>query len=95
MRDIKCRNCFNYRNKWCEKVIDSPAPDMVRDCRYFREKTNADHIRAMTDEELEETFHAGGLCSYIQANHNAFCEARGACTNCVLEWLKQPYEEEV
>ena len=54
--------------------------------------TNGDRIRAMTDEELEETFLGGGLCNYIQDNCNAFCEARGDCTNCVIEWLKQPVE---
>lgn len=55
--------------------------------------TNADHIRSMSDEELAEMFHGGGLCSYIQAEHNAHCEARGTCDNCVVEWLKQPYKE--
>jgi hypothetical protein len=48
----------------------------------------------MMDEELVEMFHGGGLCNYIQDNNRSFCEARNVCTNCVLEWLKQPYEEE-
>ena len=38
MRDIKCADCDNHRNEWCEKVIDSPYPDMLRDCQYFCEK---------------------------------------------------------
>ena len=56
--------------------------------------TNADKIRAMSDEELAEMFYSGGLCSYIQANDEQFCEDRGACDNCVLEWLQQPAVED-
>lgn len=54
--------------------------------------TNADYIRSMSDEELAEMFHGGGLCNHIQDEHNAHCEARGTCDNCVIEWLKQPKE---
>lgn len=52
MKNIKCRNCFFYRNEWCEKIVDSPDPEEARDCNYFREMTNAARIRAMSDEEL-------------------------------------------
>lgn len=55
--------------------------------------TNGDRIRAMTDDELDEMFYVGGLCSYIQANDPEFCDARGACTSCVIEWLKKPAED--
>ena len=41
MKNIKCRSCFFYRNEWCEKIVDSPDPEEVRDCAYFREMTNA------------------------------------------------------
>ena len=54
MKNIKCRNCFFYRNEWCEKIVDSPDPEEARDCNYFREMTNADRIRSMSDEELAE-----------------------------------------
>lgn len=54
MKNIKCRNCFFYRNEWCKKIVDSPDPEEARDCNYFREMTNADRIRSMTDEELSE-----------------------------------------
>lgn len=37
MRDVKCSHCEEYRNEWCEKVIDSPHPDILRDCQYFHE----------------------------------------------------------
>ena len=54
MKNIKCRSCFFYRNEWCEKIVDSPDPEEVRDCAYFREMTNAQKIRSMSDEELAE-----------------------------------------
>ena len=51
-KNVMCKKCNNLINGWCEKKIDSPDPNMVRDCQYFWEKTNADSIRSMTDEEL-------------------------------------------
>jgi len=52
MRDVQCKRCIEYKGNWCDKKRDDPDPDMVRDCHWFRTKTNADRIRAMTDEEL-------------------------------------------
>ena len=53
-----------------EKLIDSPDPDMQRDCPHFREKTNADRIRNMSDEELAEL-----IRSMVDGNnsHNVAC----------------------
>ena len=55
-----------------------------------RPETNADRIRAMSDEELEELLHATHLgwtewCDY-------HCENRGddGCDKCIAKWLKQP-----
>ena len=53
-KNVVCKKCNNLVNGWCEKVIDSPDQDMQRDCQYFCEKTNADSIRSMDDEELAE-----------------------------------------
>ena len=54
MKNIKCRNCFFYRNEWYEKIVDSPDPEEARDCNYFRDMTNADRIRVMSDMELAQ-----------------------------------------
>ena len=51
-KNVVCKKCNNLVNDWCEKVIDSPDQDMQRDCQYFCEKTNADRIRVMSDEQL-------------------------------------------
>ena len=91
MKNIKCRNCFFYRNEWCEKIVDSPDPEEARDCNYFREMTNADRIRAMSDEELAEFIKhikvRAALCKAVK-NNDAFEEL------CSAEWLQQPAEED-
>ena len=78
MKNIKCRNCFFYRNEWCEKIVDSPDPEEARDCNYFREMTNADRIRSMTDKELAE------FLTDLADDGNLR----------IRDWLKQPAEED-
>ena len=78
-KNVVCKKCNNLVNDWCEKVIDSPDPDMQRDCQYFWEKTNADRIRAMSDEELAE-------CLY-EIGYNGWFTPEGT-----LEWLQRPAE---
>jgi hypothetical protein len=59
-----------------------------------REKTNADRIRAMSDEDLKDS---------ILAVHHGYapwcdyhCENKGddGCDRCIEKWLKQPAEVE-
>ena len=76
-KNVVCKKCNNLVNDWCEKVIDSPDPDMQRDCQHFREKTNADRIRAMSDEELANVPHEFAA----KPIHGSF-----------LKWLQQPAE---
>ena len=38
MKNVKCSDCAEYINEWCEKIIDSPYPDMLRDCEYWHER---------------------------------------------------------
>lgn len=79
-RNVKCKNCLNlHRTHWCDRVIDSPDEDMIRDCQYFCQKTNADVIRAMTEEEL-----ADFLISVAYARNTPWCEpfARKFCDSC-------------
>ena len=66
-KNVVCKKCNNLVNDWCEKVIDSPDPDMQRDCQYFCEKTNAQKIRAMSDEELADMLWKTGR------NYRAVC----------------------
>ena len=92
-KNVVCKKCNNLVNDWCEKVIDSPDQDMQRDCQHFREKTNADRIRAMSDEELNEMFHE----IYNAGEEDAVAYEWGQRTNSfewTMDWLQQPAEEE-
>lgn len=61
------------------------------------QKTNADHIRSMTDEELAKWL--------LRVSPEAPCFGEGAfpyhpcpqdqdCKKCGIDWLKQPYKED-
>jgi hypothetical protein len=56
-------------------------------------QTNADRIRAMSDEELATTIHAISL-GYKEEWCDYHCENKGddGCDNCIKKWLKQPAE---
>ena len=56
--------------------------------------TNADSIRAMSDEELAKYVGKNCLCDRIQDTDRKFCDSRAVCTDCIVEWLKQPAETE-
>ena len=91
-KNVVCKKCNNLVNDWCEKVIDSPDKDMQRDCQYFCEKTNADRVRSMTDDELSELFHD----IYNSGAEDAVAYEWGQRKNSfewTPEWLKQPAEE--
>ena len=79
-KNVVCKKCNNLVNGWCEKVIDSPDPDMQRDCQYFCEKTNADRIRSMNDEEL-------AMCLYEIGYDGGWGSLEGT-----LKWLQHPAE---
>ena len=91
-KNVVCKKCNNLVNDWCEKVIDSPDQDMQRDCQYFCEKTNADRIRAMSDEELAK-FLQEPFCDKRTHEECTISYCR-VCDQCVLDWLQQPVKEE-
>ena len=55
-------------------------------------QTNADRIRAMSDEELEKFFHNFNICD-IRTNDECKMSYCACCEVCMLDWLKQPAEE--
>ena len=90
-KNVVCKKCNNLVNDWCEKVIDSPDQDMQRDCQYFCEKTNADRIRSMTDDDLNELFHE----IYNAGAEDAVAYEWGQRKNSfewTMEWLQQTAE---
>lgn len=38
---MKCKNCKNLIDHWCEKVIDSPDEEMDRECKHYEVMSNA------------------------------------------------------
>ena len=76
----KCNSCAR------EKCFHRSSA--VVGCSQFvpKQKTNADRIRAMSDEELA-SFIASLDCP------DRWRECNGHCDECVLGWLKQPTEE--
>lgn len=63
-----------------------PLTNMATPITEYR-MTNADRIRAMSDEEL---------AYWVMCPHDDVCDSDGAldgdCMKCVLQWLKQPAE---
>ena len=90
-KNVVCKKCNNLVNDWCEKVIDSPDQDMQRDCQNFCEKTNAQKIRSMSDDELNELFHD----IYNAGAEDAVSYEWGQRKNSfewTMEWLQNPAE---
>ena len=63
------------------------CPCIKHNCRFFGVKTNADRIRAMSDEELAQFLNTRGCPS---ENHSNCFEM--PCKHCWEKWLKQTAE---
>jgi hypothetical protein len=80
----KCDNCKKYED--C-----SMGSGLVWPCGAYVPKvmTNADHIRAMSDEELAELLDSFRSCAVCRRNgNNCFPSFK------TEEWLRKPWEEE-
>lgn len=82
------KGCYAYRHKCFTEDL----------CKCHEPKTNADRIRAMSDEELAEWIYNGSYsdpCDYCE-NNNGYCDGtpcKGkANAEIIAEWLKQPLE---
>ena len=73
---MDCADCMSF-NGYC------PG-----DCK---PKTNADRIRAMTDEELAKLI-ADDWCEVINCPEAPFCN--GNCEIHILEWLRQEVNDD-
>lgn len=68
MKNVKCSDCDEYRNEWCEKVIDSPHPDMIRDCQYWHKRRDMVEVIRCKDCKYyaESLWHTGRMaCQYV------------------------------
>ena len=90
-------NCGECERRWfCDINPDEcdAWPDPVP-------MTNADHIRAMTDEEMAVFLECFGVCHYCSEHERLENEPllKGErcdeqCEQHMLDWLKQPYKED-
>ena len=87
----KCKNCIFLKDYWCEQVVDSPDEEMERECVHFKKKTNAESIRAMSDEELAEFLGKFILACSETSGYEANLD--DTFIPDVTDWLKQPVEE--
>ena len=62
-------------------------------CKYEEPQTNADRIRAMTDEEMAEFMSNKVDCQYCNVKTEWCSESEIACRRGWLDWLKQEAEE--
>lgn len=75
--------CKKYSdNTFTSYCVDGPCPDDT--------PTNADHIRGMSDEELEDGMRKIGF------GYRPWCALSCVdnCNRCLLDWLRQPAETE-
>ena len=74
MRNIKCADCDEYRNEWCEKVIDSPYPDDLRDCQYWHERKDmVEVIRCRDCKHWDELLNLCKRSKHMALGVNGFC----------------------
>ena len=96
----KC-SCVYYDNGKCKKFSDNEVTSWCIEgpCK-DKTPSNADRIRAMSDEELTtfmECFGCGHYCSEQErlGNEASFFQGEKCDEKCeqhILEWLKQPAE---
>lgn len=80
--------------KVCKEQAQATCLDYPKKCylcEAYQEQTNADRIRAMTDEELAELIYRRHTCppgkGYLD------CKISDTCDKCWVDWLQQPVKE--
>lgn len=81
---MKCR--FEYDGDCCNSGATQYMCKCKKPCDTIIPLTNADRIRAMSDEELADFISACGCPDHAR-------DCKESCKDCTMEWLKQPAEE--
>lgn len=86
---VDCMECTNF----IECHYSGQLTGRLTSCPDFKQKpmTNAQKIRAMTDEELEQFINHFNICD-IRTNEECKMSYCACCEVCVMDWLKQPAE---
>ena len=89
----KCKTCKKYDDCRSGSGLTWPCGAYVP-----AQTTNADRIRAMTDEELVKLHYSGS--AHCIADDPTVCDRHDfignltPCEQCYLKWLQQPAEED-
>lgn len=88
---IACNQCcdWNDYSVGCVKPDWMPCPMVMGKPK---QPSNADRIRAMSDEELLNLLSAP--CPFFSRVDDKGCPNPKPCRECIADWLKQPAEEE-
>ena len=78
----ECKVCANADNEYCFACDNG---------NQFKPVTNADRIRAMSDEELAKWLCVMNIDDCPDKAHERHCTDK--CYECWLDWLKSPVEE--
>lgn len=82
---------FNHDGDCCNSGAKQYMCKCKQPCAEIIPMTNADRIRAMTDEELAIEMFVGMECGACPCAGK--CGNGSHCKDTILEWLKQPAEE--
>ena len=106
MKIMKCDARAFARCPYKKQCSDSPEHTSFyegTECDYFNQQvihaplTNADRIRAMSDEELSEFISRIEIGDFGQQVYGKtfcdMCKGQYECDDCRLWWLQQPAEE--
>lgn len=80
---MKCKYKENCGYEFC---LDDCCPEFEAAV-----ETNADQIRAMSDEELVEFINHFNICDH-RTNEECKMSYCACCEVCVMDWLQQPAE---
>ena len=90
---MKCENCTKYDDCRTGSGLTWPCGAYVP-----KSVTNADRIRAMSDEELAEFISRIEIGDFGQQVYGKtfcdMCKGQYECDDCRLWWLQQPAEED-
>lgn len=98
-----------HDNLWCSTACMYCTLSQEETCRHRKDvpvrkvvKTNADHIRSMSDEELADYMSEHSIEDFCYIICGGECKAIASftktpfqrCREIVSDWLKQPYKED-
>ena len=90
------RAVHRNRAEWICRVLRLARKALNIEENLKQPQTNADRIRAMSDEELMQFLFNevsnNTICSFCVPTMRTKCKCDGHCKNGILEWLKQPAE---